>query len=323
MIFIVFSIGCASKAKKKDYRFVMRPAVATGFLEMKANLTDKGQELAPESLTQVHYEPLVNYSPKITVSLWDYALTLSGTSKSSKADIAEQGPTTHSDFVFHSSYDIFGFDVYLQDYKGFHDEKSSTYDPIQETTIKTYYKYPDLQIQKAGMNLFAIWGTDEFNIDSAFNQVQPLYGTGLALMPMISMDQILVKNFSDVRMNGWPESDARKERYKITSVSLQLGLGATINYSYFHNLFSWLPDHKPIKTNVYFNLMGFYGPSYQREDDTYSEGTKEQIRVSLYDDGGFYFYGLQGMIERNIYSYDLFEMTIQSTEYELFAGFRL
>ena len=167
--------------------------------------------------------------------------------------------------------------------------------------------------------MFLIWGTDDFNLDAAFTQTKPLSGNGIALLPMVSIDQVLVKEFVDGRISHWPQSEQLKSRYKITSISTMLGVGFSVNYS---QIIRFLNPAASNEGDIFINAIGFMGPSFQNEDYQAELGEKLQGRLSIYNDGEWNFYGFQIIQEDNSFQYDDFDMTISSQLMEFFLGFR-
>ena len=350
---------------------MVRPYINTNQLEMDINKkipfeqrtvnTQQEDQDQDEATQQSNWVATKSFKPQansamnggVGVIYGPLSLGVGAALSSADKDEAIYGTTEASDFTLHYFGFYIGADLYIQHYKGFYEELSSTQSAqgssscstttdtsssssspstsSQTTsTLKTICLYPDLEIKKTGGTFFFVMFPQWFSLNAVFDQTAKLGARGFSPIFMLAAENLTLLNLPSEKVEEFELDEKFKDEYHLTSVSAMGGFGLTLKLSDINKKFK----SSKLDKYTYFSLVLLGGNSYQvegklanlkKEDlENAAIGTKTQGRFAINVDQDVVFYGLWAIFDTLQFAAEDLEpnINVTSTSIELFGGLR-
>jgi hypothetical protein len=315
LLLAVLAVSCATPQDPGEDFILIRPFQSKSLLRLEARLQDRAlardlaQGLPPTEFTRL--EPNAAYKNGLSLGYGSYSLSFSQPVPASASELEPGGRTQATDYQFHGAWKALGFDVYAQQYKGFHDRGREHADAASTR----YLYYPDLTLTRRGFNLFYINDAKNYKHNAQLHQSEYQAGSGDSLLLLTSMDALQASNIPEDLQQRYQESIVN-DRLDAFSVSFLLGYAFILK--------------SPGGPWLAANILG--GRSYQlhapieelgQRQQTFKPADKVIASASLGLDRADWFLGLKFWADSLLIPLERSEYALNTSSFELFLGCRL
>jgi hypothetical protein len=315
LLLAVLMMSCATPRDPGEDFILIRPFQSKSLLRLEASLQDKAlardlaQGLPPTEITRL--EPNAAYKNGLSLGYGAYSVSFSRPVPARASELDQSGRTQASDYQFHGAWKALGFDIYSQEYKGFHDRGREN----TEAGGTRYLYYPDLTLSRRGFNLFYINDAKNYKHNAQLHQSEYQAGSGDSLLLLTSMDYLQASHIPEDLQQRYQESIAG-DRLDALSVSFLLGYAFILK--------------SPEGPWLAANILG--GRSYQlhapieelgQSQQTFKPADKVIASASLGLDRALWFFGLKFWADSLLIPLERSAYALNTSSFELFLGCRI